>query len=235
MILSLTSIPSLEKYIIYKQRHISEDIVLKIFYELVLGLKDIHEANLAHLDIKPSNILIDDEGSIKISDFGISIRTPVDAKWIKGEGDRTYMAPDLLREEFDKPADIFSLGLVILELATGLVLPETDEPWESLRLGDFSNQDAALSRLSPDLEKLIRWLLITDSADRPTVHDIIKSSYFKSIETSDANEIGTADIMKYVNEVRRLAIEEATRLEHQNIYSTPEHKGSKLPLFSIPL
>lgn len=91
----------------FKNRSVSEDQVWGIFHKIVLGINDIHTADIAHLDLKPSNILIDDQGRLKIGDFGISVRTPVDARWVKGEGDRRYMAPDLLRENFDKPADIF--------------------------------------------------------------------------------------------------------------------------------
>jgi serine/threonine protein kinase len=68
---------SLDKYIKYKNSRIAEDIVWKIFYEIVLGVQDIHKANIAHLDLKPSNILIDDQGFIKIGDFGISVQVPV--------------------------------------------------------------------------------------------------------------------------------------------------------------
>ncbi|KAI7900087.1 kinase-like domain-containing protein, partial [Cokeromyces recurvatus] len=62
---------SLEKYIKFKKRQIDENIVWKIFYEIVLGVQDIHQANIAHLDLKPSNILIAKDGCIKITDFGI--------------------------------------------------------------------------------------------------------------------------------------------------------------------
>ncbi len=43
----------------------------------MLGVHDIHQADIVHLDLKPTNILIDDKGNIKIGDFGISIHTPV--------------------------------------------------------------------------------------------------------------------------------------------------------------
>lgn len=73
----LLNLSSLDKYIEFKDRKIPQDIVWKIFHEIVLGVRDIHQADIVHLDLKPTNILIDDEGYIKIGDFGISVHTPV--------------------------------------------------------------------------------------------------------------------------------------------------------------
>ncbi|KAG1454307.1 hypothetical protein G6F56_007349 [Rhizopus delemar] len=67
---------NLEEYLNYTKRKIPENIIWKIFYETVLGISDIHKENIAHLDLKPSNILIDNYGFIRIADFGVSIQTP---------------------------------------------------------------------------------------------------------------------------------------------------------------
>ncbi|KAG2237514.1 hypothetical protein INT48_005550 [Thamnidium elegans] len=214
--LELCSSGSLDKYIKFKERKIPEEIVWRIFREISLGLNDIHEANIVHLDLKPTNILIDDKGFIKIGDFGISVRTPVDMRWVKGEGDRRYMAPDLLREEFDKPADIFSLGMILLELATGIVLPGTGESWEMLRTGDFSKQKKALSKLSTDMRDMIEWLLITSRRNRPTIQQIINHPRFLEQEES------TSCLLSYVYEMERIAAEEAEKLAQRNIFNTPE-------------
>lgn len=71
-----TKLSRLQDYFDFKDRKIPEDTIWGIFYEILIGINDIHEANVAHLDLKPSNILIDNNGSIKIADFGISIQTP---------------------------------------------------------------------------------------------------------------------------------------------------------------
>ena len=58
---------------------------------------------------------------------------------IEGEGDRKYMGPEILRGHFDKPADIFSLGLIIFETAGNVELPDNGVAWQKLREGDISD------------------------------------------------------------------------------------------------
>ncbi|KAI9496484.1 kinase-like domain-containing protein [Zychaea mexicana] len=164
---------SLGDYIDFNNRHIPELDVWSILSEIAQGVKAIHDANIIHLDLKPSNILIGDSGSIKIGDFGVSVREPVDLDWVKGEGDRRYMAPDLLRDQFHKPADIFSLGLIVLEMATGIVLPDTGEPWEELRLADFSGCEEALAKTSRKMRDFIEWLMQINSRERPTIDQVL--------------------------------------------------------------
>ncbi|KAK4191517.1 mitosis inhibitor protein kinase [Podospora australis] len=111
--------------------------IWKIMVETTEGLAAIHEAGFAHLDIKPANILVNFDGSLKIADFGLATSLPP-PKGIEGEGDREYIAPEILLGRYDKTADIFSLGLIILEVACNVFLPENGPTWQALRSGDLS-------------------------------------------------------------------------------------------------
>lgn len=102
------------------------------------GLQHIHNAGFIHLDIKPANVLITFEGSLKISDFGMAAQWPV-VDELEREGDREYIAPEVISHaRYDKPVDIFALGLTIIEVAGNETLPPNGPEWQSLREGDIS-------------------------------------------------------------------------------------------------
>lgn len=123
-----------------KNYKIDEFRVWKILIEILSGLKFIHLKNYIHLDVKPENIFITFEGYLKIGDFGLATKLPIVDKDFDKEGDRNYIAPELLNEKTYTPfADVFSVGLIILEIAANIVLPDNGSPWRKLRSGDLSD------------------------------------------------------------------------------------------------
>ncbi|KAF2720091.1 kinase-like protein [Polychaeton citri CBS 116435] len=112
--------------------------IWKILLELAQGVKSIHDANFIHLDLKPANVFIDWEGVLKIGDFGMASEWPAPAG-LDGEGDREYIGPEVLCGQFDRPADIFALGMIMLEIAGNIVLPDNGKSWQRLRAGDLSD------------------------------------------------------------------------------------------------
>lgn len=112
--------------------------IWKILLEMAQGVKSIHDSNFIHLDLKPANVFIDWEGVLKIGDFGLASEWPAPAG-LDGEGDREYIGPEVLSGHFDKPADIFSLGMIMLEIAGNIILPDNGTSWQRLRAGDMSD------------------------------------------------------------------------------------------------
>lgn len=105
-----------------------------------------------HLDMKPANILITFEGILKIGDFGLA--QSVAAAQAIDEGDREYMAPELLGgRKVSKSADVFSLGLITLEAAANVVLPENGPMWVALRSGDLSEVPSLTWNPSSNVER----------------------------------------------------------------------------------
>ncbi|CAO3696744.1 unnamed protein product [Umbelopsis ramanniana] len=208
---------SLEGYLAFEEPDdLSEDRIWRIGYDIAMGLRDIHQANLIHLDIKPANILLDDLGSLKIGDFGLSTGWPVQSKGYSEEGDRRYMAPELLQDLFDKPADIFSLGLILLEMAANIILPENGQGWQMLRAGDFSNCHE-LSNVSSELQLLISKMLHPNFDDRFTVEQVLDHPKMKEIHMVERNaEVGV--LYQHIQRLETMAAVALRKRTHEHIH-----------------
>jgi serine/threonine protein kinase len=139
--------------------------------DLFLGLKHIHDLNIAHLDIKPSNIFVSKDGQLLIGDFGLAFDLSKELTEDR-EGDRNYLAPEILEGHYGKAADIFSLGLVILEMTANVDLPETGEAYHKLRQCDFSDVPFDLETTSTVLIELIQSMLLPEH-QRPTIEQLL--------------------------------------------------------------
>uniref|UniRef100_A0A8D0U926 Interleukin-1 receptor-associated kinase 4 n=1 Tax=Sus scrofa TaxID=9823 RepID=A0A8D0U926_PIG len=92
------------------------------------GLSFLHENHHIHRDIKSANILLDEDFTAKISDFGLARASEKFAQTVMTSrivGTTAYMAPEALRGEITPKSDIYSFGVVLLEIITGL--PAVDE------------------------------------------------------------------------------------------------------------
>ncbi len=98
------------------------ETTLRIALRLLDALEAAHRAGLVHRDVKPSNILLCDDGRVKIADFGIAKADDQTELTRDGSlvGTATYLAPEQLTgSEVDGRADLYSLGLVMYECLTG--------------------------------------------------------------------------------------------------------------------
>lgn len=86
-----------------------------INHQISQGLRFIHDAGVIHLDLKPSNVFVTREGRFKIGDLGMATLWPrpkqvsiaPDGEGFEREGDKLYLAPEVLQGRYSKAADIF--------------------------------------------------------------------------------------------------------------------------------
>ncbi|XP_045925106.1 membrane-associated tyrosine- and threonine-specific cdc2-inhibitory kinase isoform X1 [Micropterus dolomieu] len=147
--------------------------------DLLSALQHLHSQGFVHLDLKPANVLITDSGRLKLGDFGLLLELkqkstdPVEEKVKEDvqEGDPRYMAPELLCGEYGPAADVFSLGVSILELACNIEVPNGGEGWQQLRQGCLPSE--LTSGLSTELQEVLRMMLAPDPSERPTVSELL--------------------------------------------------------------
>ncbi|MFK7821881.1 MAG: serine/threonine protein kinase, partial [Planctomycetaceae bacterium] len=89
--------------------------------DVASGLAHAHEYGLIHRDMKPGNLLLDDQGKVWIGDFGLAKMLEGSNLSLTGDvvGTPRYMAPEQLHGSADARSDVYSLGLTLYELATG--------------------------------------------------------------------------------------------------------------------
>ncbi|XP_053327323.1 membrane-associated tyrosine- and threonine-specific cdc2-inhibitory kinase [Spea bombifrons] len=140
-----------------------------IMCDLLRGLKHLHDRNLLHLDIKPANVFISHSGVCKLGDFGLMVELDGSDGGIgeAQEGDPRYMAPELLDGVFGKAADVFSLGMTLLEVSCNMELPKGGDGWQQLRQGRLPMEFT--SDLSPEFLKVLSAMLDPDHRRRVTV------------------------------------------------------------------
>ncbi len=100
--------------------HLPVDKTVEIARQLCAGLHAAHEKGVLHRDLKPANVMLDGRGRVRITDFGLAIAAEEAAPAGELSGTPAYMAPEQLA---GKPAsvksDLYALGLVLYEIATG--------------------------------------------------------------------------------------------------------------------
>ena len=155
---------------------------MAIIRDLSEGLKFLHQNGIIHQDIKPANVLIDEQGRYVLSDFGISSKSKTKlSKSVNIAKQNTSMTEDYAPpEKFsskavdrmpDKKGDIFSLGISLYELITGNL------PFDNLSTGrqlQYENIELDFSEIRDDrIRKIVAWCMQQEKEKRPSASEIV--------------------------------------------------------------
>jgi serine/threonine protein kinase len=170
------------------------DEIEAVAAQVLSALSAAHRAGIIHRDVKPQNILVDDEGRIKLVDFGLAkvqgMASLTTRSMIIGTPD--YIAPELLSDHRPDPrSDLYSLGVVMYEMATGTLPFVGNAPLQII--SRRVNEDAPDPRLArPDLPErlaaVISKALARDPSERfQTAEDMAHALAGESLVLSAAS------------------------------------------------
>ncbi len=154
---------SLEQ-LIRRERYLSNEAAALIFYEVCKGLQHAHEKGVIHRDMKPGNILISNQGEVKLVDFGIATSLEHSEEGLTRDGmtlgTPSYIPPEQIdnAKTVDRRADIYSLGVVLYEMLTGKTpFPGsfTAETIALIHKGRYTPPKHVNPKIAPALAKII--------------------------------------------------------------------------------
>ena len=145
------------------------DAVYDAAIQAAAGLAHIHRQGVVHMDLKPANLGFVGDLHLKILDFGLAheARGPLDRRI---RGTLAYTAPEvLLQDDYDHRADLYSLGMTLFELATGVLPSQIGSEMDAVRFhleGEVPDPLRVRPDMPPELARILQRLLQRDPADR---------------------------------------------------------------------
>ncbi|DAA77156.1 TPA_exp: Uncharacterized protein A8136_6922 [Trichophyton benhamiae CBS 112371] len=173
-----------------------EPLIRNFVRQILAGLEYLHSRDIIHRDIKGANVLVDNKGGIKISDFGISKR--VEASTMLGSGAKGpsnhlhrpslqgsvyWMAPEVVRQTaHTKKADIWSLGCLVVEMFIGVhPFPDCSQLQAIFAIGNNQARPPPPENASKEAMAFLDMTFEIDHEKRPSAHELLSNPFLETI------------------------------------------------------
>ncbi len=161
-----------------------ENELMRIFVQICLALKHVHDHNILHRDLKSQNIFLNSKGIIKLGDFGIAKVLDTTEEQARTQiGTPYYLSPEICESlPYGRQSDVWSLGVLLFELLT-FELPFQAQSLPAL-VHKICSADPPFQKVdktySRSISDLVRGLLQKDPSKRPTLRQVVSTDFLKA-------------------------------------------------------
>ncbi|VDD92239.1 unnamed protein product [Enterobius vermicularis] len=215
------SLEKLYRTVMVLGKQIPEEIMGYITVSTVNALSYLkEELKIMHRDVKPSNILLNRKGYVKLCDFGISGRLIDSIVKSQDVGCRPYMAPERVQssDPYDVRSDVWSLGITLFEAATGQFPYSV---WDNLfqQLDEVVNGSPPVmepGNYSPQFATFVNTCLIKERERRPKYKDLMKLDFYKTYATAGEHSYLSLGVVgDYVSKLLELDVKDGDNLQSE--------------------
>jgi NIMA (never in mitosis gene a)-related kinase len=165
-----------------ESKYWQEEEVMRIFVQICLALKHVHNANILHRDLKSQNIFLTKKGMVKLGDFGIAkVLDASDDQARTQIGTPYYLSPEICESKpYGRKSDVWSLGVVLYELlALEMPFQASSLPALVHRICTAEpNYSKVETRYSQALVSLCKSLLMKNPEVRPSLNQVVRTDFF---------------------------------------------------------
>ena len=199
--------------IISQWKDFSEKKSAYIIKQILSAVNYLHSANIIHRDLKPENMLVDkiskniineEEINVKIIDFGTCNFLEKEGKLTLKVGSPYYIAPEVLKRNYNNKCDIWSCGVILYVLLVGYppFTGETpEELFENIKKGEFSMDETSWKSISSNAKSLVKKLLEYDSSLRYTAQEALDHPWINQKNHEEEN-VNSSSMKELINNIR---------------------------------
>lgn len=205
LVLEFCAAGSLDK-VISQRAPIPEHIVACMAFQMLHGLRDLKKTNHFHRDIKPQNILLQTDGRVKLTDFGIARELGHSQDMAQTfVGTFKYMSPERVQNDpYDYKSDIWSMGLVLIELATKMFPFRNARSYIDVVQSIIECTEPSLPMNTPELKfstalrEFIGHCVRKDPKQRGSVDELLASAWLQHHRATDGERCASR-VMRWFN------------------------------------